>query len=449
MTHETDIFEYLPSLKGSAALRYGLERLNAGFCSEALHILSRAMEDDLQNPIAQLALGTAALRTGDFDCALNVLASAAIPGSATEAKALHGAGLALAALDRREAALVNFRRAAQLTPNAWTIWDSVADITADEAERVRALNLSADALLSACASGPLTSALARNCVRRLIDAGRAAEVVRLVQDKRMYFVVPGEADTRLANAYYNLGDFRRAFELQARATAETEPAPDAPSRVSPEFKTDTALSALRDVTAFFAAKGLHLFLTAGTLLGFERDGGPLPYDRDVDAGLLVPPDTRYDIAALLREHPRLTMPRCARPRDRYFGIVYQDTPIDLFVHELRSGQIVCGFSEVQGDIQWGYTPFSLAEVVYRGQTWYVPQAPGLFLEQTYGPGWRKPDPGFSSVVSSPALQGTSLYARSFYAAARARQSILSGDFGKAKALARQSPIAFALPPTIS
>jgi hypothetical protein len=56
-----------------------------------------------------------------------------------------------------------------------------------------------------------------------------------------------------------------------------------------------------------------------------------------------------------------------------------------------------------------------------------------------------PDEGYSSAVSSPALDGVDIRVRSFYAAARARAALQMGEISKARALARQSPLPLRLP----
>jgi hypothetical protein len=62
-----------------------------------------------------------------------------------------------------------------------------------------------------------------------------------------------------------------------------------------------------------------------------------------------------------------------------------------------------------------------------------------YLYECYGPGWRAPDPGFASAISSPALHNTSPYAIAYLALARARICLLTGNEEKAAARLQQIP----------
>ena len=73
----------------------------------------------------------------------------------------------------------------------------------------------------------------------------------------------------------------------------------------------------------------------------------------------------------------------------------------------------------------------------------LPEPAGQYLSGLYGDMWQSPDPGFASVISSPALFAVSPYVRAYYSVARARKYRMTGQHAKADALLAQSPISLA------
>lgn len=427
------------------AFHAGKQGLKAGDPAGALPSLKEALRRAPHNAEIRLALGTALLRLRRPEEALVQFRQIAGGPPEILAAALHGAGLAWHQLRNRDEALNSFRRATYANPDAWRSWNSIADITPFEDERINAINTAAKILFVRCQTPGATQADYINCARQLIEARRPAEVLSLISLYPDQFGDEGATAARIANAHYNLGNFCQAFEQQALAASLSLTNKTAKPAHTGPFKPDAAVNVLRDVVHLFASHGIHLFLTAGTLLGFHRNGGPLPYDRDVDLGVLSEPASPSDIAGILRTHPDMSLPRSARPGDRYFGIYVKGIGVDIFVYEQTPGGVVSGFSYMPGDIQWRYQDFNLIKTDFAGHSWLIPEQPEKLLTEIYGPGWRVPDPGFASAVSSPALYETHPCARAFYAAARARQACLLGNMEKAHQLVQQSPVAFNLP----
>lgn len=123
------------------------------------------------------------------------------------------------------------------------------------------------------------------------------------------------------------------------------------------------------------AAGLTGFLTGGTLLGFVRNGAPLPHDRDADIGILCDRYARPDITAILRAHPSIQLARSARAGDRYVGLTLGTVAVDLFLYEAEGPYRLCGFSDHPGEIQWRFSGFGVSRKIWQGASWNIPDNP--------------------------------------------------------------------------
>ncbi|MBA3069150.1 MAG: tetratricopeptide repeat protein [Hyphomonas sp.] len=426
-------------------MRAGSELARSGKPAEAAAMFARALELRPGHVPALHDLGAVLLRSGAPARALAVF-DAALKLAANNTDCLHGRGLALHALGDVSAAMGAFRNAAASDPKAWKTWQSMADTAPDEPERVFAVRSAADVLERLCLEDRAPASLFDRCSRALVDAHRFEDAVHFAETHRARFRDLAAAHNAEARAHYNIGAFRAAFRHKALALAHLETR-GLPQTFRPSaFDPGDAARALRAFSEILRAQGIVHFLAAGTLLGFHRNGRPLPHDRDIDIGVLRAADGSPDIAGLLRTHPGLICPRAARPGERYFGTVFQGTAIDIFLHDARDGALVCGLGDLKGDIQWRFSAFGLVSQTYQGEAWSVPDDRERYLSETYGPSWRTPDKGFASAISSPALYKTDDFTRAYYAAARAANALMAGDTEKARALVRQSPISFALPP---
>ncbi len=425
------------SASTEAHLRLGLSHLNAGRAAAALAPLRQAVSSAPGDLQARHALASALMRSGDPAAALSGFESllAEAPG---HAGAAFGRGLALHALGERDAALGAFRLITECEPLAWKAWVSVADITPHEAERRRALDAAADVLTQTAAVPGASPALLAAAADALIAARRPAKAAALLQPRGGPVSGAPIPSRQLARAFCHQGRFSEAFGEACRLLAGAASIPAA--HPLPAFSPGAATEALTDILDILSASGVTAFLAAGTLLGFQRGNGPLAHDRDIDIGVIRDPGGGPDIAGILRAHPRILLPRIARPGDRYFGLRHKGVAVDIFVHDRAGGSLTCGFSDVPGDIQWRLSAFEPARANYGGRQWAIPGNPEHYLAETYGPDWQVPDRGFSSAVSSPALFRTDVHARAYYAVMRARTAQLCGDREKAQALLRQSPV---------
>ena len=433
-----------PSARTSqeASLRRSLAWMQAGRPDLALPSLRKLAGERPDDPFILVSLATAVLRIGNAGEAL-ALFNRLLTSDPHDPRALMGRGLSLHKAGDLTAALDTFRKLVATDPLCWRAWQSIADITPHEDERVHAIEGAADALLVMSQSGDAPQTLSGSLITALLEARMPARALQVLSARPA--ATPEDASLlRLrARSLYQAGKYEAAFAEATRLlrAVQTEPRPQKPS---PPFNPDEAICVLMVIQGLLTAAGAHCFLAAGTLLGFHRSGGPLPHDRDIDIGVLGEPGGGPDIAGILRKAPGLLLPRIARPGDRYFGLMHRGVAVDIFVHDRQDPHLIFGFSHIPGDIQWRVTGFGLRTASYGGHTWRIPADPERYLAELYGPAWQIPDPDFASAVSSPALHESSPHARAFYAAMRAARAVNAGDQQKAAALMARSPVP--LPP---
>ena len=426
----------------AALINEGMQLMSAGTPLQALACFKSAAAlrpGHLQTLAAQ---GAASLRAELPEEALKVF-DAILKSDPNNVEAWHGKGLALSHLGDQGAALAAFRSAVKDNATAWASWRAIAELALEEEERINAVQATADALSHICRSTAASPRLHVKCADALMHAHRFEEASDFIIKNGSRFPDESTAYDRLARTRYRLGDFRDAFAYMTEALARISPGKIPASPAKATFSQDAAIRALCEIGDLLDAHGVPFFLAAGTLLGFVRDGGPLAHDRDVDIGIFEEQPGVPDIVGILRAHPAIVLPPSARPGDRYFAVRCQGIAVDIFLHDRSQGAVSFGFSHTPGDIQWRLAPFGLTRVRFHGRDWMLPDPADHYLSGLYGVTWQSPDPGFASVISSPALSDVSPYARAYYCVARARKCRLTGQHDKADALLAQSPISLA------
>ncbi|WP_158085626.1 tetratricopeptide repeat protein [Henriciella aquimarina] len=410
--------------------------LRAGDFAAAARDFRRALETRPHHPGTLQTLAGVLLRAGKPEeaCSAFDRLTRLAPGMS---EAWHGLGLARHAKGNHAGALLAFRHSVRVAPTSWRSWQSIADITPSEAERRAAIRQACQSLKDAAGRDPHKIMSYVNALRDAHDFSRMAAFIEANWTR---FPSRAQAYERHAHALYNMGHYSDAFVQMKEALKATTEGPSQRVVNSSRFTPSAATDALQAVYNILTGAGLVCFPAAGTLLGLVRTGAPLAHDRDIDIGVLQQDGRRPDIAGLIRRHPALILERRARPGDRYFALNYQGIAVDIFLYTPIGEHVVCGFSDRRGDIAWRYARFGLCKARFGRFAWPVPENAEHYLAQTYGPGWSEPDPGFASVVSAPALYPTNPYARAFYAAGRARRSLLAGDADRARALAARSPL---------
>ncbi|MBB1487242.1 tetratricopeptide repeat protein [Oceanospirillum sediminis] len=168
--------------------------------------------------------------------------------------------------------------------------------------------------------------------------------------------------------------------------------------------------------ASMSANGVHAFLTGGALLGMEREGCLLPFDRDLD--IAVPHQEIPQAARLLLsngwEKVVLPMPMLTPLpfKHKATGIV-----LDIYAVEIEegTGNVISG-TWMKG-IPWEWQrvivfpgPLSLhIEVRPEGKVWTLDDKDS-WLSALYGD-WRTPDPYFSTPVCAYNQRSFSLLAQ--------------------------------------
>lgn len=423
-------------------LRRSLAWMQEGRPDLALPQLRKMADDCPGDSLIAVSLATAVLRTGNAGEALTMFNSL-LKIDARDTRALMGRGLSLHAAGDLPAALDAFRKLVATDPLSWRAWQSIADITPHEDERVHAIEGAADALLVLSQAENASDKLSGNLTTALLEARTPARALQVLSARSSRPATDPFSVRQRARSLYLAGQYEAAFTEATRLLRALPAHPRIHNPLSP-FDPDRATRVLAEIQDILTAAGAQCFLAAGTLLGFHRSGGPLPHDRDIDIGVLREPGGGPDIAGILRTAPGILLPRIARPGDRYFGLMHKGVAVDIFVHDRQDPHTLFGFSRTQGDIQWRMTGFGLQAASYGGHAWFVPAHPERYLAELYGPAWQVPDSGFASAVSSPGLHETSPHARAFYAAMRAARALSAGDLEKAASLLVRSPVP--LPP---
>jgi hypothetical protein len=177
------------------------------------------------------------------------------------------------------------------------------------------------------------------------------------------------------------------------------------------------------------------FLIKGTLLGIYRDGEQLPYDKDIDLGLLWQTDRQN----LFEQFQNSSTFRVADPVDGdlqkiTWNIVLEhvatEVVLDLFFVKSEGPAAWFGFDHLPEPFLWKFSAFELAPMPYRGHVFQAPKHPEQFLSEIYGPQWRIPDPYFNSVVSARNIEPKSRIIAWFYAYDRLYEQLVEGNWKK-------------------
>ncbi len=138
--------------------------------------------------------------------------------------------------------------------------------------------------------------------------------------------------------------------------------------------------------------GVEPFLNSGTLLGYFRDGRPIPYDDDFDLGILLPGTTPDEIFQNWRNFRRAVGAEINLIDKGSFVSTKLSSGIqvDLFAAWAKEGDLYVHpycWADVK---QTALSP--LKTLTIRGQDFLIPADPDAILAVNYGPNWRVPDP---------------------------------------------------------
>jgi hypothetical protein len=151
-------------------------------------------------------------------------------------------------------------------------------------------------------------------------------------------------------------------------------------------------SDLADLLETLAGWDVHPFLNSGTLLGYFRDGRPIPHDDDFDIGILLGGNTQDEVARNWHQFVAAVNER--------FNAIYKGSFLAV---KLSNGVQVDLFPAWSIDGQLYVHPYCWADVsidallplgklTIRDREFPVPADPDRVLVVNYGPNWRVPDP---------------------------------------------------------
>nr|WP_324257939.1 hypothetical protein [Cellvibrio fontiphilus] len=234
-----------------------------------------------------------------------------------------------------------------------------------------------------------------------------------------------------------LARFRHALNLGL-----TYPWVDIPPQAKARFDTKANIRAFRQTLVSLCADGVQAFATAGTLLGLERDGRLLSFDKDLDIGV---PMEQMDMACRSMRSKgwsELVHPMSLRS-PRSFKHAQLKLFIDIFGFEIEkaSGQLIGGIWSSKIPQSWQrITDYGTKLALHKtnhhyGEVWELDD-PNDWLTRIYGD-WRTPDPLFDTVISAHNLRNFSLLTES-YALMHINKALLEGSLKKALALVRQT-----------
>ena len=211
---------------------------------------------------------------------------------------------------------------------------------------------------------------------------------------------------------------------------------------SRKYEDPRVTDLLWQALAQLAAGGVQAFAHAGTLLGLVREKRLLPFDKDLDLGLMTDElPLAHDVLSAngwLRPTPIFPIENMATYHHQDVGVV-----LDLcgFEKEPGSDDLLAGFRINKGKpLAWqritrfaGPLQLDLAHGP-AGDVWQL-RDPEPWLASMYGEQWRTPDPDFDTAIGAYNLVGFSTLTR-WYTYARIINPWLEGYWEKALRLTR-------------
>jgi tetratricopeptide (TPR) repeat protein len=214
--------------------------------------------------------------------------------------------------------------------------------------------------------------------------------------------------------YQQMGNYTLALvsytEVVLDCLANGMPKPSREKPALSQVPPSAPLAALRDAVELLEARGLRAFPTAGTLLGWWREGVFLPHDKDID--IMLPPGSDWEIAvAAMSEAPAFALGPNEMGYSNFQSLVHRETGlvVDLSQHEESDdGRVQCVW-RIPGlpDDQCRRTlqsPYRLVRDQWLGCEFWRPEDPDRYLTDVYGD-WRTPMVNFDTVISGHHLVG--------------------------------------------
>lgn len=336
---------------------------------------------------------------------------------------------------RTDEAIASFRQALPLAPRNARLHADLGLLLAKRKKTTearllleRALELDPDQVQVLVKLGELhnqeeDSARAEGLVQRALELAPRSTSAHLVMG------VIRHHQARLPEA---LDCYREALALRLEKPISISPKPP-----RDDFNKPQVEQLLWDTLAALCQAGVHAFAAYGTLLGLTREGGLLPFDKDIDFGLPYCEIARAT-HCLIRHGwvEPVGSHRLTNPKAFYHPVHKISLDLSGFVVD-RGGNTCTGFWVKDGLQEWHRQTRYPTLHLSRGRTpdgrplWYLEDA-DTWLTAVYGD-WRTPDAFFDTVIAAKNLQGFSLLTEC-YAVSRIYSHIESGHLHKARAL---------------
>lgn len=185
--------------------------------------------------------------------------------------------------------------------------------------------------------------------------------------------------------------FRKALAIKL---TEPREAPMTAEAISEGFDKPATEELLWDTLSVLARAGIHAFACSGTLLGIVREGGLLPFDKDLDFG--VPESEALKAKNVLMRHGwiEVRIPNLINPISFYH--LRSGITLDLIKFAIKDERVIGGFWLEGIPMEWAriayYPSLTLEKKISPNgkPIWHLADAEA-WLESIYGE-WKKPDP---------------------------------------------------------
>lgn len=223
---------------------------------------------------------------------------------------------------------------------------------------------------------------------------------------------------RVAQAHCHLGAHDRAAALLDKVLRKVARQSDAEidgeflnsdvsgeKSAAMEFNAGDAARALKDLQDVLAAGDIEPFLVSGTLLGFQRNGGFLPHDKDIDVGIFANQDI-FTVVELIAQSKsfRLSSGYLRLEKTYQLPVVHKLTGmcIDIFIYYPSGGKLITGVHGSFGYNQnFAFSPFGIRKVAFLDVAFAVPDDIARNLAENYG-NWQISDPYYVTHLESPS-----------------------------------------------
>lgn len=148
-------------------------------------------------------------------------------------------------------------------------------------------------------------------------------------------------------------------------------------------KKPQAKDVLAEAGAVLDKLGVKWWLSAGTALGFHRDGGFIPHDSDIDVGIEGLPrnlPTAFYKAGFRKHKFERNFQRSFAKDDVLFDIYVFNKSADKMISDTTIGKIIKPYKLFT----------QLGEIEFAGKKYPVPNPIEDYLEVRFGASWRTP-----------------------------------------------------------